>query len=610
MEQKLSRPTCQERIDSFCSCFRAATTLAANVWARGANRDPDVGNSACCFTLKFPTWANGQDPGWPSMEMTSKDRVEARNMQTAPITRVTLIGIKYAEAMRKQNAKAATQGTYQPDCIPLGGNTGRARVADALGHAKEIPHTKQTSSYVYDERLARALDGRIFENARYTTTICNPYARDQERRTVPKMLGHPHDQRLCIPDDPEDVFDATLALGNADDTKSMGHRLSKHQTWLQTQHRTEKRLNWRKKSEEPEVSDSHSLYTSAPKAMRSGMLRTQPIDEPPTWTIRSKSTSPVSATPPRLNWLTPAAKRSVLQMTNWDGANDQEWKRRKALDAKARRQDPSIPPPGMKVTAVQRLVRAEAARDRYVNERPYLAAHNDNGNDEDKDKNMLLSMPVDREMSLKGAITDFVTYEQSIAEQTVQPEIKKHEHIKNQFTLDHQSSCGAITRDSYPHVAIENLPAFLAGKNGWLMKNGATAWDRQNNGIVKYPLHLSKKSRKTVLTQERFEMFKDEFEEKLNKLEAAYSKRMEALEALRACATNGELDFPEGFNPWKDQFEPPEHVAAMPIWQEFEHWANERYGSLAQRHSHNRKLAAEHDWQSRVCTTRGRRAAQ
>ena len=60
---------------------------------------------------------------------------------------------QYAEAMRKQNAKAATQGTYQPDCIPLG-NTGRARVADALGHAKEI-HTKQTSSYVYDERLCQ-----------------------------------------------------------------------------------------------------------------------------------------------------------------------------------------------------------------------------------------------------------------------------------------------------------------------------------------------------------------------------------------------------------------------------------------------------------------------
>ena len=378
-------------------------------------------------------------------------------------------------------------------------------------------------------------------------------------------------------------------------------------TWLQTQHRTEKRLNWRKKSEEPEVSDSHSLYTSAPKAMRSGMLRTQPIDEPPTWTIRSKSTSPVSATPPRLNWLTPAAKRSVLQMTNWDGANDQEWKRRKALDAKARRQDPSIPPPGMKVTAVQRLVRAEAARDRYVNERPYLAAHNDNGNDEDKDKNMLLSMPVDREMSLKGAITDFVTYEQSIAEQTVQPEIKKHEHIKNQFTLDHQSSCGAITRDSYPHVAIENLPAFLAGKNGWLMKNGATAWDRQNNGIVKYPLHLSKKSRKTVLTQERFEMFKDEFEEKLNKLEAAYSKRW-SIGGSSSRATNGELDFPEGFNPWKDQFEPPErrgdaHLAGV------EHWANERYGSLAQRHSHTASLRRARLAKS-CCTTRGRRAAQ
>ena len=56
--------------------------------------------------------------------------------------------------------------------------------------------------------------------------------------------------------------------------------------------------------------------------------------------------------------------RPVLQMTNWDGVkHDQEWKRRKALDAKARRQDPSIPPPGMKVTAVQRLVR-RGARDR------------------------------------------------------------------------------------------------------------------------------------------------------------------------------------------------------------------------------------------------------
>ena len=612
IEEQLSRPTVQERVESFLKYLPCGNNIGCQTyWTRGANKDPNVGNSACCFTLELPTWANGQDPGWPSMQMTMKDRAEARNMMTVPVTRVTLIGIQWAEAIRKQTAKTPTQARHQPDLIALGGNRGRARVAEALGHAKEVPHTKQTSSYWHNKKLARAFDGRVFKAARHTTTICNLYDDLPNQRTVPTMLGHSHDQKLCIPDDSDAVFDATLALGNPEDPESMGNRLSKYQTWLQTQRRTEPRLNRRKEFEKLSMS-SHDLYARAPKAMRSGMLRTEPIDKEPTWTVRTTSTSPVSSTPPRLNWLTPAAKRSVLQMTNGDKTNDQEWKRRKALDSKLRKQYPSIPQPGIKMTGVQRLVRRKAAKERYVEERPYLAAHNDNGNDGSKAKNMLVSMPVDIEMDLEYAIKDFVTHERSIAEQTVQPEIKKQLHLKNQFSTplspnQHRrqnadrpkqlSSCGTVTTDNPLHVAIEHLPDFMVGKDGWLMKNGATALDRQNNGIVKYPQHLTQKSRKTVLTLERFKLFEAEFEKNLDKLEQAYNKRMEALQALQTCADEGAFGLPEDFDPWKDQFEPPEHVAEMPVWQEFEHWANERFGSQAQRHSYIRKLAAEHDWQ-------------
>ena len=602
MDETLSLPSDAERCDSvlmFHPCGNK--TGCQTYWSRSTKLGADAyatGNSASCYTLKFPTWSTGEDPGFPSLELTMQDRVEARDAKTQPLTRMTMIGIAFAKAKKKQVAKTAARGMHQPDCIALGGNTSRDRVAAALGHAREMPHTTATSAYAYNEDLARAVHGRRFEDPTHTTTVCDRFNQLPELRTMPSMLGFGHPERLTVPDTGDLVYDASLRLGDPDDTKSMGVRLSKYEEWLQVQKRSEPRFS--RGQRWPGGGGSgcglRNGTPNAPNAMARGMLRTEPLDKEPTWT---KHNGPrlQALKPTRFNWIGPAAHRAVQAAINWNNADDQEWKRQKTLDSKERVvQDSRIPPPGMQITGLQRLARAEAARTKYVAQRKYLAAHNDNG--KRGEPNLLRTMPVGVDMSVRQGVYDFVTYEISVAKQIAMPELKKLLHLQDQFTIGKPSCCGVLTDHRPPHVAIAKLPDVLGGKDGWLMAHATNAAERLKCGIVEYPFHLHKTTTKTVLTLATFEDFETKFRTRAQNLDKALQDRIQALEDLKLCADDGELDFPQGFDPWKEQFAPAAHITAMPIWKEFEQWANERYGSLAQQHSYQRKLAAQLDWQN------------